>query len=265
MIKKIKIKPSKTLLKHWVDTLIPPYDVFFFQTKTNIKEIDNKLITINNYIKNFSDIKYINSYEHWNVKLNSKFVYVDYKNDLLDNTNYKDFIFEQQIKCCRGLILQDNTILTNWLFKTLNYKEKEKLTIKYAQEIDDWIGYNNKVPLYIKKVANKFVKDDGCNCLAVAIYGASNNAEILSQWIQEDDFIKKLKELKYKKVKDIFKSNDIIIFKNKQNILHACYCVDNKLFLNKSGQSRFNPIVLLPFNEIKKDWDNCEIEIYRKI
>lgn len=265
MIKRIEIKPSKTLLKYWVETLIPPCDVFFFQELTNIKEIDNNLITISNYIKTFSDIKYINAYEHWNVKRNAKYVYVDYKNNLLTNTSNIDYIYKQQIACCRGLILHDNTILTNWLFKNLNYKEKENLTIKYAKEIDDWFGYTSvEIPIYIKEVANKFVKEDGCNCLATAIFGATQDNKILSEWLNEDKFLKKLQELNYKKVEKLCQPNDIIIFKNKGKILHACYCVDDKLFLNKSGQSRFNPIVLLSFDDIKKDWNNCIIEVYRK-
>lgn len=265
MIEKIELKPSKILLKHWVKTLIPPYDVFFFQNRTNIKEIDENLIAINNYLKNFSDIKYINAYEHWAVKNNSKFVYVDYNNNLLVGSINRNYIYDQQIKCGRGLVLQDNTVLTNWLFNSLKYAEKERLTIQYAKEIDDWFGYkNNTVPYYIKKIANKFVKTDGCNCFAVTIFGVTANNKILLQWLQKTDFLQMLKTLNYKKVKGGYLPNDVVVFKNKLNIVHACYCVDGELFLNKSGQSKFNPIVLLPFNNIKKDWDNCEIEIFRK-
>ena len=216
MIKKIEIKPDEEMLKHWVNTLIPPYDVFFFQELSNIDVIDKNLITTKKYIQTFSDITYINAYEHWNVKNNSKFVYIDYKNNLLSNENIRDYIYKQQIKCCRGLILQDKTIISNWLFNTLTYNNKKNLTIKYAKEIDDWYGYiNEKIPSHIKKIANKFVKFDGCNCLSTTIYAVSKNNDILLQWMTENEFLIKLKELNYQKVEGTYRNNDVVVFKNK--------------------------------------------------
>jgi len=265
MIKKIKIKPSKKLLKHWVETLIPPYDVFFFKELTIFDEINKDLITIKEYIKTFDDIRYINAYDHWDVKNNAKYVYIDYKNNLLSNLDVRDYIYKQQIKCCRGLILDGDKVLTNWLFNSLKYKDKEILTIKYAKEIDDWIGYDNgQMSKYIKNVANKFIKDDGCNCLAVSLYGATKDDNWLKDWTDENNFKSQLKKINYVKVNDDYNEDDIIVFKKDNQTIHACYCVDKELFLNKSGQSKFNPIVLLPFNDVKKDWNNCTIEIYRK-
>jgi hypothetical protein len=40
MKKKVIIKTPKKLIKEWVGSLIPTYDVFFFCDKTNINEID---------------------------------------------------------------------------------------------------------------------------------------------------------------------------------------------------------------------------------
>lgn len=282
MKQKVSIKPNKKLIKDWVKNLIPFYDVFFFCDMTNINEIDNRLITMDEYIKNFSNIDYINAYEHWNVKIKAKYVYVDYDNSLLLNENNRNFIYQQQIKCGRGLVLdsenrdeklfkigmyQNKIILTNYLFNQLDYKHKEKLTIKYAKDIDDWYGYTtNDIPNYINQVANKFVECDGCNCLSTTIYGASCDDDILLKWLDGKFFAKKLKELKYlkKSTKD-FKSTDIVVFMDKQqNVIHACYCVNKDLFLNKSGQSRFNPITLLPFEHIKNDWIDYEYYVFSK-
>lgn len=282
MKKKVIIKPQKELIKEWVGSLIPPYDVFFFCDKTNINEIDDGLITMDEYLKKFSNIEYINAYEHWNVKIKAKYVYVDYDNSLLLNDNNRNFIYQQQVECGRGLVLesenreneniklgmyQNKLILTNYLFNRLDYKHKEKLTIEYAKDIDDWYGYTtNDIPDYINQVANKFIAIDGCNCLSTTIYGASCDDDILLKWLDGKFFAKKLKELKYvkKSTKD-FKSTDIIVFIDKQqNIIHACYCVNKDLFLNKSGQSRFNPIVLLPFEHIIKDWSDYEYYVFSK-
>jgi hypothetical protein len=149
----------------------------------------------------------------------------------------------------------------------LDYKHKEKLTIEYAKDIDDWYGYTtNDIPNYINQVANKFVAIDGCNCLSTTIYGASCDDDILLKWLDVKFFAKKLKELKYvkKSTKD-FKSTDIVVFIDKQqNVIHACYCVNKDLFLNKNGQSRFNPIALLPFEHIIKDWSDYEYYVFSK-
>ena len=34
MLKKVYIKPNKSIIKHWINTLIPEYDVFFFKDIT---------------------------------------------------------------------------------------------------------------------------------------------------------------------------------------------------------------------------------------
>ncbi len=265
-MKKVNFKPSKALIKQWTQTLIPPYDVFFFKGYTNINEIDSNLISIDEYINEFSDIKYINAYEHWNVKTIAKYVYVDYNNNLLSNNKYKDYIYNQQIECCRGLILDNKTLLTNYLFNNLDYEQKEILVLKYAKEIDDWLGYlNTNIAPYIKKVANKFVEEDVCNCLAVTLYGATNNDLWLKDWTDENSFVNQLKELNYTKTNDNYYQDDIVVFKKNERIVHACYCVDGNLFLNKSGQSRFNPIVLLPLDSIIKDWQDCCYEILRRV
>lgn len=265
-MKKVNFKPNKSMIKKWIQTLIPPYDVFFFKGYTNIYEIDTNLISIDEYLDKFSDIKYINAYEHWNIKTAARYVYVDYNNNLLSNDNYKEYIYNQQIECCRGLILDDKTLLTNYLFNNLDYKQKENLVIQYAKGIDDWFGYtNNNIQTYIKKVANKFVEEDGCNCLAVALYGATNNNLWLKDWTNENRFINQLKELNYTKTNNNYCQDDIVVFKKKNKIFHACYCVDGNLFLNKSGQSRFNPIVLLPLQNIINDWKDCEYEILTRV
>lgn len=277
MLKKVYIKPNKSIIKHWINTLIPEYDVFFFKDITNIKEIDNNLISIDEYLKTFSNIKYINAYEHWNVKNTAKYVYVDYTNNVLSNESIRNYFYEQQIECERGLVLddvnrnlnkyfyKDKIILTNYLFANIDFKEKEEIVIQYAKSCDDWFGYVCcDMPMYIKKIANKFVNEDGCNCLSTTIYGATKDETVLFEWMNEECFLKRLVDLKYEKINDNYQTGDIIVFENDGKIIHACYCFCNELFLNKSGQSKFNPIVLLPFKNILNDWSNCKYFIYRK-
>lgn len=280
-MKKIFFKPTNKTIKIWVKSLIPPKDVFFFNDITGIDEIDKNLIGIDKYLQKYSSLEYINAYEHWNVKNKAKFCYVDDKNNFLSNDKIRNLTYGQQIDCERGLILDcDNKemfskfknafynnkiILSNYLFSNLTYKDKKELCVSYAKSIDDWYGYLTcKIPRHIKKIANKFVKKDGCNCLSTTIYGATKDKHILNKWLDDKEFECKLKKLNYKQVKTNVKSNDIIVFKQDKKIVHACYCVDGELFLNKSGQTKYNPIVLLPFENILNDWQDCKYYIFRK-
>jgi hypothetical protein len=81
--------------------------------------------------------------------------------------------------------------------------------------------------------------------------------------MNEECFLKRLVDLKYEKINDNYQTGDIVVFENDGKIMHACYYFCNELFLNKSGQSKFNPIVLLPFKNILNDWSNCKYFIYR--
>ena len=161
-------------------------------------------------------------------------------------------------------MFDEKLILSNTLFNKLSSKVKEVLTISYAKEQDDWSAL--KLPEKLsefKRISNVFIDNDGCNCLATVLYAISKDETYLQKWVTQQEFVENLSN--YKEINDNkFKRGDVVVFYGENNIQHACYSLDGKLFLNKSGQSKFNPILVLKFEDIYKDWDGLNYKILRK-
>lgn len=277
---KTLIKPEKKNIKYWIKSLIPPQDVWFFRRKPTF--VDCKILTIDKYLEQYDLINYNNAYCHWLIKNYAKYVIVDESNSWILSLSQcdRDIVYREQIKCERGLIIEniqqfDNIkaltemicnnmiILSNATFKNLDNDIKEKIVINYAMEQDDWATY--ELPREIKSlsIAKKFINNDGCNCLATVLFAITKNKQYLQQWVTQDEFVCNLNG--YIEINnEEFQYGDVVIFYDDNNIQHSCFALNDKLFLNKSGQSKFNPILVLTFDDIKNDWQTLRYKVLRK-
>lgn len=277
---KTLIQPEKKNIKYWIKSLIPQKDVWFFRNKPSFA--DCNILTIDKYLEQYDLINYNNAYCHWLIKKYAKYVIVDESNSWIVSLNQfdRDAVYREQIKCERGLIIEniqefenvnsltemmcdDKMILSNATFKNLSNDIKESIVINYAKEQDDWSTY--KLPKEIKSfsIANKFIDNDGCNCLATVLFAITKNKQYLQQWVNQDEFIRDLGE--YVEMCDgVFQYGDVVIFYDDNNIQHSCFALNDRLFLNKSGQSKFNPILVLTFEDIKNDWQTLKYKVLRK-
>ncbi len=275
-----EIKPSKNNIKYWINTLVPQYDVFFFRLKPKFKNIE--IMTLSEYLFQYDNINYNNAYCHWLVKKQAKYVIVDKNNWFLQlNEEDQKKILLEQIHLERGLIIEDcnglssglekfktdnRLVITNYLLKSLKTKDQKELVYRYAKEQDDWL-YEDIIfkDSKLNKIANKFINNEGTNCLAIVLYCITKNKKYLSSWVDRKEFEENL--LSYSNVcDDNLENGDIICFyDNDNNIQHACFNVAYGYCLNKSGQSKYNPIVTREIEDIKQDWEGLKIVVKRKL
>lgn len=278
---KMRISPTKKNINYWIKTLMPEHDVWFFRKKPTFDNCN--ILTIKEYLNKYDRMDYNNAYCHWLVKGNAKYVICDQGNWILTLTDEERlFVYQEQIDCERGLIiedcrmnvsniinkaiLKDKIILSNAVFNKLSKKDKEIIVIQYAQEQDDWSTNDVKSSeKYLKMVANTFINHEGCNCLATVLYAITKDKNYLKKWITQQEFLNFFNG--YIEISnEEFRSGDVVVFYDNDNcIQHSCFALNESLFLNKSGQSKFNPILALTFKEVCKDWNDLNYKILRKL
>lgn len=276
----ISFKPQNKLLKKWIDIFMNLDDIYFFSEKPNIKLLENHIISYSEYESKYSDFEYLNLYENWNLKKKAKYALIDKEGVISKlSTSELESVIHEQVLINRGytvsilkedlldevikkFIDQDQIVLSHYLLQTLSSDKKKTLLLRYMQSIDDWWGYlvSSNLDNDLKKISNTFCEEHGTNCLAVTAYAITKNDCYLNKQVGEQEFIDILKKNLYYKIEDDnWKEKDIAVFLEDNRVVHACYCIKNHIFINKSGQNKLNPIVVLLMKDIVKDWPDCKL------
>lgn len=123
----------------------------------------------------------------------------------------------------------------------------------------------DNLPAHIAEFANRFVLEEGINCIAVAGFAATEDRSLLITWPPIDMFLNAISEAGYRKVGDSRPiANDVIAFSKDDTIIHAAYSLGNDRFVNKNGQSSFNPVRIIDEATLMKEWPDTSISIYRR-
>jgi len=142
----------------------------------------------------------------------------------------------------------------------------------YAQNWEDWkaIAAPETLPASLRKYANTFPSESGPNCMAATLYAISTKSKgqdwIIQEWIHPLTFIQSLSHANFSATTtEKFQSGDVVVWVDDAgNIQHASYHIGDHLFFNKSGQTFFNPWKIIHWDELKAEWNTCQIRIYRK-
>ena len=280
MIKKQILMPTNKEINNIIKYLIPNVDIYFFCDLPSY--IKDKIIPISVFKQTdyYSDIHYQTFYEYWIILKKIKYVWIDDENEFcsLDKKEQKD-ILKQQILLQRGTIIQNskfkdleyaidnNYVLTNNTWNLLSKTMKKECIIWLINDQEDnttsQISYSFSPEFAM--IGNKYLTKSGCNCLSLVLYCITEDEKYLSTHIDDIKFLSKIND--YKEITSLdFKPKDIVLFYQDSDLKHASFRLDDKYFLNKNGQSVFNPITLQTFEDLKEDWNSCnKIIIRRKI
>ena len=272
------LQPTKKNINYWKKSFIPQKDVWFFRKKPPFENCC--IMSIKEYLDCYDKIEYINAYCHWMVKSHAEYVICE-KEGWISSLSDKErmFVYEEQIICERGLIIENiekfvgldvfdtaicngRLILSNSFFNKLSNRNQEAIVLQYAQEQDDWeMAEDFPRKSYWGKVANTFVNNEGCNCLATVLYAITGIEHYLKKWVTQDEFLDRIKEYVEIEV-DKRDNGDIVLFYDcKNNIQHASFVINRSLCLNKNGQSKFNPISILKFKNIVEYWSELKYKV----
>lgn len=293
---KFEIQPSKDQIDHWIKAYVPEKDLFYLREKD--------LITFENHLHNvliipkeeffehasYKQIQLVNSYEYWNLSKEVEFIIVATPDWFINLSVQKKMILNSiQLEVGRGLVfpvsLRSNrdsipeeniveadgksyVVLQSDMWKTLPNSIKETLIKEYASQWDKWTCYDfsKRLPFHLKKYANTFPLDAGSNCLSATLFAISQQEWIIYEWVHPKTFVQGLKRCHYSiKNKEELYAGDVVTWENTDGIIqHASYHIGDNLFFNKNGQTFFNPWKVVDWSELKEEWSNYSITIYRK-
>lgn len=284
------LKPSKYVIDNWILNLLPEYDIYFLKELPSDLDLNLCLpMLVNEYFDHpvYSQLEYVNAYELWRISNKANYAIIDFGNwfDDLSRANQKQVLLNQY-ELNRGLVVSldwfyiDNKLLENNLIKnkvvmnrnlweSLSYQDKERFIYHYAQDWEDWNckTVSNEIDMDIDliSIVNTFTIKEGINCLSTVLYCLTHQENILKQWVHEKTFLIALEQLGYKETRDNkIERNTVIVFKDDEKIIHAAYIVSESLAINKSGQSKFNPIKLVDIDILIKEWNPLDYVIYRR-
>lgn len=276
-----KLQPTPKELNNLKKYLIPKVDIYFFKKYPEYNNINKSdIITVEKFkaTKYYNKLQYINFYETWHTLKEANYIWIDKKCIFKKLPKEEEIaVLKEQLEISPGNIIpikinqtiyqqNNNFVITNESWKELSEEEKDKLIFKIIEEYEDNTTYplNFEVDAKIKKIINTYLTKSDCNCLALTLYAKTKNKKYLHMWVNEETFYNNIKDRKEIKPKEL-KANDIVVFMKDNKIIHSSYYLGKNLFLNKSGQSPFNPITLKTLNDLKQEWQNTIVKIYRTI
>ncbi|MDN4608510.1 hypothetical protein [Sporosarcina highlanderae] len=295
----ITIRPTQKQLDKWIENYIPEKDLFFLRAN-DLPVYQNELqgallFPRKEFFKHssYTGIQMVNSYMYWNISKDAEFVVVSHPDWISSLPSEKqEALFTLQYKLGRGLtgplsLLTDNNLIPQDYVIEVNGEQigilqramwiglptsiKEEIICKTAQFYDEWTSIQAPatIPAHLKKYANTFSTKPGANCLAAALYAISSSPDmdewIIHEWVHDETFALGLKSADFAKTKEEFTGGDVVVWVDENEIIkHAAYCIEDKLFFNKNGQTYFNPWKIVEWEELNESWKRFTPVVYRK-
>ena len=288
----VELKPTNQQLSNWATRFVPDKDLFFIEEKDLVafgEDLNNVLVISRKEFlahPSYRRVDFANSYIYWNISNKAEYVIVASPSWITRlSKQKKKHIFNIQLKMERGLIfpvsffpcipkelmdyvLEEKFVVLQFdMWSKLPNDIKINAIEKYALLWDDWTCYEvpKDVPGYIKKFANRFSNIPGSNCLSATLFALTKQEWILDEWVHQETFKQSLLNAHYIMVNDQLKTDDIVTWVNEDQIIqHAAYHIGNHLFFNKNGQTVFNPMKIIHWNQLCEQWGKNNIIIYRK-
>ncbi|MGD6965866.1 hypothetical protein ACQCVP_05510 [Rossellomorea vietnamensis] len=166
-----------------------------------------------------------------------------------------------------------------FLWNSLSSRVQTQFLLNYAELwIDDYAAFANlKEPDQqqlteeysdLSVFFDTFSSKNGPNCLSAAAAGFTGDKEIIKEWMKPDRFQALLNHYGYRPIDNVTpEKGDVMVWRDYQNeIMHACFLLNNEYSFNKHGQTMFNPWQVLSVNEVLNTWNSeaSYMEIYRK-
>lgn len=293
---KINIQPLQEQIDNWITKYVPEKD-FYFIKNDDLQYFENYLgnvllIPREEFFQHssYKQVQIVNSYEYWKISNEAQFIIVASSEWFINlPLKMKKFLNSIQVKIGRGLILElpestgnisfteDNIVEENGnnyivlqsdMWRKLPYFVKESVIQEYAKKWDDWACYEfpKKAPIHLQKYANTFPSEAGSNCLSATLFAISKQEWMIHEWVHPKTFLQALSNAHYFLTNnEELCAGDVVTWENSDGIIqHAAYHIVDNFFFNKDGQTFFNPWKITSWSEIKEDWKEYRINIYRK-
>ena len=282
------IRPDQGTLQQWAEKMVPARDVWYWDD--SLADIDisgQKLLDRREYLDHptYSGIEYVNAYCHWCIPAKVQMVLVsDPEWIRLLTVDDRKRVLAGQVELDRGLIFPrthfdsvpeallphgvgEKIVISRAAWMSLEKADQYTALKREALLWDDGdcLPVPNAVPEHIKLVANSYGDTHGANCLSTTAFCISGDEPIRLQWIFQPAFIEILDEHGFRPSDDKTPSDgDAVAFSSDTTVVHAAYCVADNRFVNKNGQSMFNPVRIVNRATLDADWSDRDVTVYRR-
>lgn len=282
------IHPTYEVLTRWRDAFTTDRDIWYWDDDPLPTNLDwCEVLSRSDYLAHptYSGIEYVNAYWHWRMPKRVQHVLVcdqDWIGSLPDDA--RDMVLAKQIELDRGMVVPSTHFdLVPDIMQP--YIVDEKIIISRAAWISlsqsdqfaalkrelllwddlDCLPIPDGIPEHIRAIANTFGDSHGANCLATTAYCITGQESIRHRWMFKPEMVAVLDDNRFQPVDEIdAKLGDVVAFTRNGTIVHAAYCVGMDRFINKTGQSMFNPIRIVNRAMLNADWPDEDVTLYRQ-
>lgn len=284
-----RIQPSADTLTHWADNLLPDLDVWFWD-ETDLVPHASRCLVISraDYLRHpeFQDIRYVNAYLHWQIPPEVTRMIVSGPGWISTVSGPdRNRILGKQVNLKRGLVfpeswfrdlpgtpepfvVDDSVVLCHAAWSQLPDESRRAVLLSEQQRWDDvdCLPVPPGTPDHIRSVTNAFGYHEGANCLGITAYCVTGEDWMRRHWMYQPEFRNLLTRCGYRPASDQSPvAGDIVTFEADDRLVHAAYRVKTDRFLNKNGQSRFNPIRIVDWQCLEADWREATHKTYRQV
>lgn len=284
----VRVQPTRETLRHWADHLLPDLDVWFWDDgKPGIDLTACLVMPRADYLQHptFRDIRYVNAYLHWQMPAEVTHMIVSGPAWIMGvAASDRQRVLEKQVDLRRGLVyprthfdtlpeslqahaVNDHVVLCHAAWEQVPDPIRRQVLLREQQSWDDAECFElpDDVPDHVRTVANTFGMHEGTNCLATTAYCVTGEMWMRDLWMHQPAFRDLIDRHGYRPMPGVVpNAGDVVTFEADGDIVHAAYCVEPDRFLNKNGQSRFNPTRVVDWAMLDADWTDTICVIYRR-
>jgi hypothetical protein len=283
-----RIHPTDETLQYWTEHLLPDLDVWFWDDGAlDLDLTDCVVMPRADYLQHptFQDIRFVNAYLHWQMPREVTRLIVSGP-AWISRLTGADLrrVLGKQVDLRRGLVfprthfdtlpddlqaftVNDHVVLCHEAWRAVPDQVRRVVLLKEQRLWDDvdCLQVPDDAPAHIRAIANTFVQHEGANCLSTTAYCVTGQGWMRSLWMYQPMFRYLIAQHGYRPVPDVSPgADDLVTFEADGVIVHAVYCVGHDRFLNKNGQSRFNPIRIIDWARLHADWHKATCGIFRR-
>jgi hypothetical protein len=280
----MKLSPTQNDIDYWVETFLPAKDIYYLDDNFTLIDTEGtELLQPKDLLAHpeYGSLAYANAYEYWKMdpaRVKQVLVAVPDWFETLPMLE-RATLFRQQVQLERGLVfgqevlhghaftkmiqhagVDGKLVLNHYLWNRLDLNLKQQTTERVAKY---WESFEcepcpENAPTWVKIRANSYVHFEGANCFGAALFAASGDAAWLEKRVWQEEFLSNLVVLGYQEVgrSDPLPGDVTVFYDDSGREAHACYQLANGLTLNKSGQTKFQALKVIGYDQVLEDWKN---------
>lgn len=274
-------------LDHWAGRLLPDLDVWYWDDSAPGVDLRGCMVLQREeYLAHstFQDIRHVNAWLHWQMPSDVRRMIIAGPDWILRlDPGERDRLLRKQVGLKRGLVMPlayldtiphqihpfiagDVVVLCHAAWNVLSPESRRTMLRHEQRRWDDLTCFPPPadLPPHISAIANTFGTVEGANCFGTTAYCASGEDWMRDHWMFQAPFLDIISQYQYRPSHGTPEAGDIVTFSTEDMIVHAAYCVGQDRFLNKNGQSRFNPVRIIDWTSLSADWDHMPYRLWRQ-